>query len=133
METIDNLVSSMPYIRMNAFGDSLTKRDLYTRISRETGLDEMKVLLIIQKLMDSIAEGVARGKKVEIRDFGVFEVKVRRPRIGRDPHKPEIDVHIPARAVVKFKPGKAMEEAVLKLSPDASPFGSVDSLDASLK
>jgi nucleoid DNA-binding protein len=57
---------------------------------------------------------------VELRNFGVFEVKVRKARIGRNPNQPETDVPIPRRAVVKFKPGKEMREAVLKLSPQSS-------------
>jgi nucleoid DNA-binding protein len=65
---------------------------------------------------------LADGKTVELRNFGVFEVKVRKARIGRNPNRPETDVPIPRRAVVKFKPGKEMREAVLKLSPaPASP------------
>jgi hypothetical protein len=55
---------------------------------------------------------------LHLRNFGVFEVKVRKARIGRNPNKPETDVPIPERAVVKFKPGKEMRELVLDLSPD---------------
>ena len=50
-------------------------------------------------------------------NFGVFEVKIRKARIGRNPKQPEADMPIPPRAVVKFKPGKEMREAVLKLTP----------------
>ena len=60
---------------------------------------------------------LATGKKVELRNFGVFEVKVRKARVGRNPNSPATDVRIPPRAVVKFKPGKEMRESVLKLTP----------------
>jgi hypothetical protein len=53
-----------------------------------------------------------------LRNFGVFEVKVRKARVGRNPNAPETDVPIPQRAVVKFKPGKEMRETVLKLTPE---------------
>src|SRR5436305_1968243 len=95
----------------------MTKRDLVIRISNETGLVQQSVLEVVQKTLDYIAEAVAQGKKVELRNFGVFEVKVRKARIGRNPNAPENDVRIPPRAVVKFKPGKEMRESVLKLTP----------------
>src|SRR6267378_5702965 len=95
----------------------MTKRDLVVRISNETGIVQQNVLEIVQKTLDYIAEAVSQGKKVELRNFGVFEVKVRKARIGRNPNAPENDVRIPPRAVVKFKPGKEMREAVLRLTP----------------
>ena len=60
---------------------------------------------------------MAKGQTVELRNFGVFEVKVRKARVGRNPNAPATDVPIPARSVVKFKPGKEMREEVIKLSP----------------
>ena len=96
---------------------TLTKRDLVTRISDESGLIQQQVLDVVQKTLDYIAEALAKGDKVELRNFGVFEVKVRKARVGRNPNSPERDVPIPQRAVVKFKPGKEMRAEVLKLSP----------------
>jgi len=98
----------------------MTKRDIVVRISNETGLVQQQVLDVVQKTLDYIAEAVAQGKKVELRNFGVFEVKVRKARIGRNPNAPAADVRIPPRAVVKFKPGKEMREAVLRLTPGDS-------------
>src|SRR6266480_3175654 len=96
---------------------TLTKRDLITRISDETGIVQHNVLKVVQKTLNSIAEALAKGDKVELRNFGVFEVKVRKARIGRNPNAPETDVPIPERAVVKFKPGKEMRAEVLKIGP----------------
>lgn len=96
----------------------MTKRDLVVRISNETGIVQQDVLDVIQKTLDYIGEAVSKGRKVELRNFGVFEVKVRKARIGRNPNAPAADVRIPPRAVVKFKPGKEMREAVLKLTPE---------------
>jgi nucleoid DNA-binding protein len=95
----------------------MTKRDLVIRISNETGQVQQKVLEVLQKSLDYIAEALAQGKKVELRNFGVFEVKIRKARVGRNPNAPATDVPIPRRSVVKFKPGKEMREEVLKLTP----------------
>jgi nucleoid DNA-binding protein len=95
----------------------MTKRDLVVRIASETGLIQEHVMEVVQKTLDYISEAVAAGKTVELRNFGVFEVKIRKARVGRNPNAPEADVPIPPRAVVKFKPGKEMREAVIKLTP----------------
>ena len=102
---------------------TLTKRDLVVRISNETGLVQQQVLDVVQKTLDYIADALAKGDKVELRNFGVFEVKVRKACVGRNPNAPETDVPIPQRSVVKFKAGKEMRADVLKLSPpkDAPP------------
>ena len=96
---------------------TLTKRDLVIRISGETGLTQEQVFDVVQKTLDYIAEALAKGDKVELRNFGVFEIKIRKARVGRNPYKPETDVAIPARAMVKFKAGKEMRIEVLKLTP----------------
>ena len=94
------------------------KRDLVSRISDETKLGQHEVFSVVQKTLDYISEALAKGDKVELRNFGVFEVKVRKARVGRNPNAPETDVPIPQRSVVKFKPGKEMRAEVVKLIPD---------------
>jgi nucleoid DNA-binding protein len=96
---------------------TLTKRDLVVRISEQTGLIQTQVFDVVQKTLDHIAEALAQGGKVELRNFGVFDVKIRKARVGRNPNKPDVDVPIPARATVKFKAGKEMRAEVLKLTP----------------
>ena len=96
---------------------TITKRDLVMRISDETGIPQQDVMRVAQRTLDIIADSLAKGDKVELRNFGVFEVKVRKARVGRNPNAPEKDVPIPQRSVVKFKPGKEMRTAVLKLPP----------------
>jgi nucleoid DNA-binding protein len=78
---------------------------------------QQQVLFVLQKALDYIAEALARRDKVELRNFGVFEVKVRKARIGRNPNAPDLDVPIPARSVVRFKAGKEMRAEVLRLPP----------------
>ena len=96
---------------------TLTKSDLVVRISSETGLVQQQVFDVVQKTLDYIAGALAKGDKVELRNFGVFEIKIRKARVGRNPNSPETDVPIPARAMVKFKAGKEMRADVLKLTP----------------
>jgi len=88
-----------------------------TRISNESGLVQQQVLDVVQKTLDYIAESLSKGDKVELRNFGVFEVKTRKARVGRNPNAPETDVPIPERCVVKFKPGKEMRAEVIKIAP----------------
>jgi len=91
----------------------MTKRDLVVRISKETGIIQEDVFTVLQKTLDYVTDGLVKGEHIEFRDFGVFEVTVRRPRIGRNPNKPEDTVTIPERKVVKFKPGKKMKALIL--------------------
>jgi nucleoid DNA-binding protein len=90
----------------------MTKRELVMRISAETGVPQQDVQTILQKSLDYITEELARGGHVEFRDFGVFEILERKPRVGRNPKRPEQTVRIPARRVVKFKAGKLMKQLV---------------------
>ena len=87
----------------------MTKRDLSIQIANETGLTQLAVKEVIQKFLDKIIEDLARGENVEFRNFGVFECVYRKPRIGRNPQKPEHTVQIPGRYVVRFKAGKKMK------------------------
>ena len=96
---------------------TLTKRDLVIRISEESELNQTEVIDVVQRTLDYITESLAKGDKVELRNFGVFEVKVRKARVGRNPNQPETDVPIPARSMVKFKMGKEMRADVLELTP----------------
>lgn len=93
----------------------MTKRDLVIRIAEETGLVQQDVYAVIQKSLDYITDSLAKGETVEFRNFGVFEVRERKPRIGRNPNRPNEVVTIPSRTVVKFKPGKVMKERVTQL------------------
>ena len=92
---------------------NITKRDLVVAISNETGVIQSKVFEVIQKTLDHITDSLAKGDNVELRNFGVFEVRLTRSRVGRNPNQPDVDVPIPSRATVKFKAGKIMRQRVL--------------------
>ncbi len=95
---------------------NLTKRDIVVHLSNETGMTQQEILNIVQRLLNHIMENLSKGQNVELRNFGVFEVKLRKARVGRNPNRPESDVPIPPRAVVKFKAGKEMKAKVIALS-----------------
>ena len=94
----------------------MTKRDLVVKIAKETGIIQSDVADIVQRTLDSIAGELISGNDIELRNFGVFEIKVRKSRKGRNPNKPKNEVVIPERAVVKFRAGKELKEAVEKLN-----------------
>ncbi|MDA0348295.1 MAG: integration host factor subunit beta [Verrucomicrobia bacterium] len=89
--------------------DNLTKRDIVLDIYQKTNYPQKEVKEVVQLTLDAIANALSRGQNVELRNFGVFEIQVRKSRIGRNPNKPEKDVVIPTRAVVKFKAGKELK------------------------
>jgi nucleoid DNA-binding protein len=93
----------------------MTKRDFVLRIASETNLIQSDVAMVVQKTLDCLSDELAQGRTVELRGFGVFDVKVRRAKIGRNPRKPKKDIHIPAKAVVKFHLGKALKNRLGKL------------------
>jgi nucleoid DNA-binding protein len=96
---------------------TLTKRDLVLRICEDTGLVQQHVFDIVQRTFDHVTKALAKGEKVELRNFGIFEVRVRKARTGRNPSAPGIEVPIPERCVVKFKAGREMRLEVGKLAP----------------
>ena len=96
---------------------TLTKRDLVLRICEDTGLVQQHVLDLVQRTFDHIIKALANGEKVELRNFGIFEVRIRKARLGRNPTAPEIKVPIPERCAVKFKAGREMRLSVRKLAP----------------
>ncbi|MDD5727533.1 MAG: integration host factor subunit beta [Victivallales bacterium] len=100
---------------------SMTKRDLVVKIAKETGLMQKEVTAIVQMTLDGIADEVAAGNTVELRNFGVFKVIVRRSRKGRNPQHPENEVIIPDMPVVKFKAGKDLKTRIEVLTSEKLP------------
>ena len=89
----------------------MTKKDIVTRIADETGLKQVDVKKVVQRTFDTIVESLARGEKVELRNFGIFKVKTRKGRMGRNPRTGE-SVAIPDKKVVSFKSGMKMKQDV---------------------
>ncbi len=82
----------------------MTKKDIVMKVSNETNLTQIDVKKIVQKTLDVISDSLQRGETVELRNFGVFKVKNRRGRLGRNPRTGE-EVVVPEKKVVVFKPG----------------------------
>ncbi len=89
----------------------MTKKDIVLKIAEETGVKQIDVKKVVQRTLDQIVDALRDGKTVELRNFGVFKVKARRPRIGRNP-KTGMAVPIPERKVVSFKAGMVMKKKV---------------------
>jgi nucleoid DNA-binding protein len=96
---------------------TITKRELVIKVTDQLGekgfkITQQEVLDVVQCLIDEITDSLAHGNTVVMRNFGAFQVREMKAKIGRNPKNPEKDVPIPARAAVKFKPGKEMKEKV---------------------
>jgi len=89
----------------------VTKRELVIEVADRKGYTQNEVSEIVQAVLDVISESLAKGKRLEIRNFGVFEVKRRDARRGRNP-RTGAEVPIPEKRVATFKPGKALKELV---------------------
>ena len=89
----------------------MTKKEIVRAISEEMGLPQLKTKEIVQKTLDAIIDALASERRIELRNFGVFEVKKRAARKARNP-KTGDQVHVPEKYVVTFKPGKEMENRV---------------------
>ena len=92
----------------------MTKKELAKAISEELGIPSLVALQAVQRVFDGITETLVQEGRIELRNFGVFEVKKRKPRTARNPRTGE-KVKVPAKLVVTFKPGRKMEARVGKL------------------
>jgi len=88
---------------------TITKKDLVDRIASSTGEKRFLAKHILQQFLDDIAAELARGNRIEFRDFGIFEVKERSARTAQNP-KTLKKVRVPARETVKFRAGRLMKE-----------------------
>ena len=97
----------------------MTKKEIVKTISEEIGLTQLKTKEIVQKTFDAIVETLVEDGRIELRNFGVFEVKKRAARKARNPRTGD-KVFVPEKFVVTFKPGKEMEERVRRLEQEAA-------------
>ncbi|MCX5707409.1 MAG: integration host factor subunit beta [Candidatus Omnitrophica bacterium] len=89
----------------------MTKKDIILKVSDDTNLKQTDVKKIVQKTFDYMVEALVRGEKIELRNFGVFKIKARKSRTGRNPRTGQV-VPVPPRKVVVFKPGLEMKQKV---------------------
>jgi integration host factor subunit beta len=98
----------------------VTKKEIVKQISDETGLTQLEVKRVVQMTFDSIIETLSTDGRIELRKFGVFEVKRRKARRARNPRTNQ-PVDVEAKNVVTFQPGKDMEEKVRNTKPVSGP------------
>ena len=89
----------------------MTKKDIVLKITDATGIKQVDVKTIVRQTFDVIIESLMRNEKVELRNFGVFKIKERRARFGRNP-RTGASVPVPPRKVVVFKPGLEMKQKI---------------------
>ena len=89
----------------------MTKRELVIDVAERLGYTQNEVSVVVQAALESITEALAEGNRLEIRNFGVFEIKVRDARVGRNPRTGEA-VPILEKRIAVFKPGKALKTLV---------------------
>jgi len=97
----------------------VTKKEIVKAISDEIGMTQLKTKEIVQKTFDAIVDTLIQERRIELRNFGVFEVKKRAARKARNPRTGD-KVFVPEKYVVTFKPGKEMEEKVRQLEEAAA-------------
>ena len=98
---------------------TMTKRELVIRVANQLGMTQSEVAKIVEGTFETISRRLAEGHRWELRDFGVFEVKTRASRIGRNPRTGD-QVPVPQRKVVTYRPGKLMKE-IISGTPSSSP------------
>ena len=90
----------------------MNKRELIGRMANKTGMAKKDCGIALDNLLSTVTEALKKGEKIKLTGFGVFEVKHRAARTGRNPQTKEI-VEIPAQSVPVFKAGKALKESIL--------------------
>ncbi|MBN1418194.1 MAG: integration host factor subunit beta [Planctomycetes bacterium] len=98
--------------------ETITKRELVQRIAEKTGVQQVSAKEVIQSFLDEIINELASGNRLEFRDFGVFEPKVKAERIARNPRTGD-KVVVPEKVTVKFKVGRLMKK---KIQQDDTPY-----------
>jgi integration host factor subunit beta len=102
---------------------TITKKKLIQVISQNRGVHPNDVRNVIQSFLDAMTDYLAKGDRLEFRDFGVFEIVERKQKIGRNPKNAAVPIIIPARLAVKFTPGKKMRKLIEKERKNVSGSG----------
>jgi len=103
----------------------ITKKEIVKKISDETKLTQVDTKIVVQKTLDAIVSSLVETGRIELRNFGVFEVKLREPRKARNPRTGK-EVMVEAKHVVTFKPGKVMQDLVANANYSQLPQNNVE-------
>jgi integration host factor subunit beta len=94
---------------------TITKKELIDRIAEGTNQKRVQVKRVVQQFLDEIVNELGRGNRLEFRDFGVFETKLRKARKAQNPKTLE-PVAVPEKRTVKFKVGRLMKQKLMELT-----------------
>lgn len=108
----------------------MTKADLIDEVSRLAELTRKDSEVIVETIFDSVVRSLRAGDKIEIRGFGSFRTRQRRPRVGRNPKTGE-RVEVPAKKIPFFKPSKELKDLVNEATASATPATSAPPAPAS--
>jgi nucleoid DNA-binding protein len=95
---------------------TLTKNDIVRTLAEKFEEEIAQTRRIVQGTLDLVIDALLRGDKIELRNFGVFKIVEQRARIARNPRVPQQEYTIPPRKVVKFEPGRIMDEKITQPS-----------------
>mgnify|MGYP000874936886 CR=1 FL=1 len=95
---------------------TLTRADLAESLHKNVGLSKAEASKLVESILDHMSNALAKGENVKISGFGSFLLRDKGARVGRNPNKPEAEVIIPQRAVVKFKSGKILKQQLKNLN-----------------
>jgi integration host factor subunit beta len=111
---------------------TITKKELIDRIAQQTGHRRVQVKQIVQQFLDAVVSELGQGNRLEFRDFGVFETKVRKARRAQNP-KTLAPVEVPEKRTVKFKVGRLMKQQLGEMTGAAidDEAGDVGEMDES--
>jgi integration host factor subunit beta len=97
----------------------VTKKDIVRTIAEQIDLPQLRTKELVQRTFDALIEALVREGRIELRNFGVFQIKKREARMARNPRTGE-KVQVQAKSVVTFKPGKEMEARVRELDRESN-------------
>lgn len=103
----------------------MTKKEIVKSIALEIGMTKQKTKELVQKTFDTIIEALVTERRIELRNFGVFEVRRRASRLARNPQTGE-PMEVESRLIVAFRPGKEMEARVRELEARERLLGKLD-------
>ncbi len=87
----------------------MIKADIVNRVAKAARVSRVKAAIAVDTVLDALKEALCDGKRIELRGFGVFQVRDRKRGVGRNP-KTGVEVEIPPGKTVRFKPGKALRD-----------------------
>jgi nucleoid DNA-binding protein len=97
----------------------MIKTDLVDRVMKGAGIPRASAVPAVEAIIDALLQSLVKGRRIELRGFGVFQVKPRKRGIGRNPKRPTEEVEIPPGLAIRFKPGKKLRNMVVESPPEA--------------